>query len=453
VKSKGRLSPEERLGLAVTIADGQGDAWAEPTVDGRRAFDLPVIPGFVIDGLHAEGGFSWVYQARDAATGRQVAIKVMRRELVSWDEAQRRFQQEAELIQTLHHPNIVEVLGWGELPGPQPYMVMEWLEGRGLDEELRDRGPLSPSDALAVVEEIGGALSAAHGRGVIHRDLKAQNVVALPRGDWFTAKLVDFGIAKHLGREGGDLTGTGRVLGSPVAMAPEQILGARDVDARADVYSLGVLVYQLVTGRLPYPAVSILEIEEQHLHAPPPSASDVALVPLAFSDAIIRALQKDRAHRFASVEDMLAALRQAIAPAAPGRTLSLHIEVTALTDDDAAYDQAEEGLAAARRALGEAGVAITLETSSAVVGQATLGGDEPARRRELVGLALGIAAAAGDQVRLAVGLHIGGPGLGLGWTLDHPGQGVAATAAVLAGLEGELVLGGEGPLRTVTQKP
>ena len=242
----------EGEGYAPTVAA----SLPEPTVEGLYGQDFgpgAIIGDYVVEERHTRGGFAVIYRAHAVAGGadRPVAIKVLRRDLAT-TETLRRFEREAETLKRLRHPNIVEFLDYGQLTTGQPFMVLEWLEGRTLRAEIDQRGPLAPSDALAILEELGGALEAAHALGVIHRDIKADNVMALPQGEWFTVKLLDFGIAKlTLPELRADMSTTIGVVGTPMTMAPEQILGEA-VDPRTDVYGLGLLLYQLVTGRLPF---------------------------------------------------------------------------------------------------------------------------------------------------------------------------------------------------------
>jgi serine/threonine protein kinase len=273
------------------------------------------VGNYIIDAARSQGGFATVYRARHRVLNRVAAVKVLHASLAT-EEAIQRFTQEAQAVNLIHHPNIVDVYEFGKLLDGRPYLVMEWLEGRNLDEELESRGPLSPAEALAVMEELGAGLSAAHAQGVIHRDLKASNVIAVSSGAWFSIKLVDFGIAKLLEPaklNAVELTSTaGLRLGTPWNMAPEQILG-KPVDARTDIYALGILLYQLLTGGLPFRADTPVEAQEQQLHSPPPRASDLAAIGEALDDVIHRAMEKEIDRRFDSVEQFLASLRRAVA--------------------------------------------------------------------------------------------------------------------------------------------
>jgi hypothetical protein len=424
-----------------------------------------LIGDYVVDERRSRGGFAVVYRAQDPR-GRPVAVKVLRRDLAS-TETLRRFEREAETLKRLRHPNIVELLDYGQLTTGQPYMVLEWLEGRTLRAEIDQRGPLAPSDTLAILEELGGALAAAHALGVIHRDIKADNVMALPQGDWFTVKLLDFGIAKlTLPELGADLSTTIGVVGTPMTMAPEQILG-EPVDPRTDVYGLGLLLYQLVTGRLPFTGRTSLELEELHLHAPPPLASALAPVPESFDAVVARCLEKRMDARYPTVAAFLDDLRASVAGRSGVLTavpwaFGVHVEARidpALEDpDDEVLDDVDRVLGLARDGLAAANLGPALETGNAVLYAAILPAASRARQEKRAALVAAVLALArrieerpgkSPHVGVAVSLHvalsaarashpsrISGDLLRLGgWTDGHPGQGVVATAAAVEGLE------------------
>ncbi|WP_437961372.1 serine/threonine-protein kinase [Sorangium sp. So ce119] len=336
---------------------------------------------FLVEEARSHGGFAVVYLATQLATGRPVALKVLRRRLAASSRILERFQQEAAALRRLAHPHIVEILGAGDLPDGRPYIAMEWLEGRTLRQELRARGALSVAEALAVVEEVGGALSAAHALGIVHRDVKAQNIMAIPRGGWFTTRLLDFGIAKllepeRLGRA--PIFTQSSVLGTPGSMAPEQIAG-RPVDARTDVYALGLLLYELLTGQPAFQADNLVELEELQLFAPPPRAGDLVAVPPAVDAALARCLQKSPDARYPGVDALLADLRAAPLAAREEAAVSdaaaLHVGVSLDAADEldaAAFDDAEAVLAMARRAAVDAGLVTVVDGGGVLVGATTL---------------------------------------------------------------------------------
>jgi tRNA A-37 threonylcarbamoyl transferase component Bud32 len=217
------------------------------------------IAKYEVTGEIGHGGMATVYRARDPRLGRDVALKVIHPHLRESREVKARFFVEAQAVAKLRHPNIVEVYDVAAENEPEQYLVVELLEGVTLRKLLQDHGPLLPELAAAIILEILAALAHAHASGVVHRDVKPENVMVEHRpkggnedaapGQRVVVKLMDFGIAKLLDAQG--VTSTGQVLGSPAHMAPEQIEGG-DVDARADVFSVGVLFYECIVGTLPF---------------------------------------------------------------------------------------------------------------------------------------------------------------------------------------------------------
>ena len=334
-----------------------------------------MVGPWVIEERVHQGVTAWLYRASHMSTRALAALKVVRGEFNFASDVLRRFKQEADTLQALRHPHIVEVLEYGELSDGRPYLATEWLAGLSVDQWLARHGPFSQAEALTVMEELGGALHLAHGQGILHRDLKAQNVMLLPRAEGFTVKLVDFGIAKLLAPERKQgLTSTGMVLGTPVAMAPEQIRG-QPLDARTDLYALGVLLFQLLTGRPPFEALSAVELEELHLHAPPPRLSALTSVPLALEAVVLRCLAKQPEERYADVQTFLSALRGALAPveasAAHPWAAGIYVDVRfpasleEPTDED--LDDRDAVLDAAREALEGADWALVVESGNALL--------------------------------------------------------------------------------------
>src|SRR5262245_37814049 len=218
--------------------------------------DLP--PGasagdYVIESRVASGGCGTVYVATHALLGRRAAVKVLHGRLAASPQMVERFVREARAANIIRHPGIVDIFEFGALSDGRPYFVMELLEGTDLDTLLRMRGRLAFDEVLEILEPVVEALEAAHAAGIVHRDLKASNIMLLNSGGPRAVKLLDFGVAKLLVPEPGAeaLTSMGQRLGTPVAMAPEQIR-CGPVDARTDVYALGVLIFQMLTGRYPF---------------------------------------------------------------------------------------------------------------------------------------------------------------------------------------------------------
>lgn len=374
-----------------------------------------MLGNYVVEALAFEGGFASIYRGHHRVTRSPVAIKVLRSALAMSMRMIERFEQEARALERLKHPGIVVVHELGALADGRPYIVMEWIEGRSLAEELSARGPLSAAEALAVMNEIGSAVAAAHAVGVIHRDIKAQNIVALPQGAWFTVKLIDFGIAKLMAPEDQHTAFTTRtMLGTPRTMAPEQILG-RPVDARTDIYALGLLLYQMLAGRLPFDGANVVEIEEMHLFAAPPQVSLMAPVPAALDDVIDRALAKEPDERYPNVGAFLDALAHAVRGNAPlaraGRAtrtgIGLLIELPAAADAGGAHEAGEAGgqgddvLALVDDVIAGLGLQVPVETGNMVLAVALLpdSSAEQARlRSDLITAALRIRAAADEAL-------------------------------------------------------
>lgn len=271
--------------------------------------DLPVIPGYVIDGLVGEGGMGRVYRATTVNGGQRVAIKILRVDRVAADqrEAMRtRFRRETRALARLRHPHILRILDVGTLDG-QPYLVTDFLPGGSLREQMGTAWAWPR--AVRFVRQIAQALVHAHAQGVIHRDVKPANVLLSADG---LPVLGDFGVARILqndatpGQVTLSLTGVG--IGTPEYMAPEQALG-RPVDARADVYALGVLLFELITGRRPFASDTPMGVVLGHLNEPPPSPRQWAPdLPVALERLILTALAKRPTDRYPSVAALLAAL-------------------------------------------------------------------------------------------------------------------------------------------------
>jgi eukaryotic-like serine/threonine-protein kinase len=265
------------------------------------------------------GGMATVFRARDRRLGREVAIKLIHRHLRDNPEVAERFGREATAVAKLRHPNIVEVYDVSDADEAERYLVVELIRGMTLRERLRHDGPLPPEVAAAVAHEIGAGLEHAHHQGVIHRDVKPENVLielgssGADGGErtGVRVKLTDFGIAKLLDAQG--VTSTGQVLGSPAHMAPEQIDGSV-VDARTDVFALGVLLYEAMAGKLPFSGEHPAQVLRRVLDGDfvPPERHD-AKIGANYSRLITRALAHDPAQRFPSVQAMMDALTAELA--------------------------------------------------------------------------------------------------------------------------------------------
>ncbi|BDG02070.1 serine/threonine-protein kinase [Anaeromyxobacter oryzae] len=267
------------------------------------------VGSFEIVRLLGRGGMGTVYLGEHPAIGSKVAIKFLHESMASDAQAVTRFFDEARAVNLIGHENIVAIYDLSLLPPNRHYFVMELLEGESLAARLR-RGRVAPDVALDVLLQLCDALQCAHERGVVHRDLKPENVFLVPRrGKTHFVKLLDFGIAKLRGAAGGR-TQAGLLVGTPEYMAPEQCDDA-PVDARTDVYALGVIAFELATGRLPFEGRSVTQLLLAHLQKPPPRPSDLAPVHPALETAILRALEKAPPDRFQDMGSFADALRAA----------------------------------------------------------------------------------------------------------------------------------------------
>ena len=281
----------------------------------------------------AAGGFGCVYAAEDLSRGRQAAIKVLRRKWSESAEMVERFLREAQAINLIGHPNIVEIFEVGNHDG-HLYLAMELLEGVPLSARVKERGALSPAEALEILGPVCEALEAAHRAGFVHRDIKPSNIVIAHADLPWRVKLIDFGVAKLIAPEVPGLTRTGVHIGTLASMAPEQILG-RVVDARTDVYALGVLLHVLLTGSAPFVSHDPIAVHQMHLTNPVPRASRLAPVGLALDRVIMTAMEKAPERRFPSAARFLDELRGAVGAHGDSTGLALDGALTEPTNEGA----------------------------------------------------------------------------------------------------------------------
>lgn len=250
--------------------------------------------GYSLLDLVGKGGMGAVYRANDTGTGKQVALKVMAEGLNDNPAAIQRFEREAEALAQIQHPNIVRLFDHGTFEG-QHYMVLEYINGSDLSDLLKQRGALPLAEAVSMLRDIASALDTAHTQGIVHRDIKPSNIRVETNGHQ-RAVLMDFGIAKIAGVQS-QITEAGGLVGTLDYIAPEQIQGSPNIDARADIYSLGVLTYQMLSGELPFKHANGAAMVLAHLMEPPPL---LERVPLTVGATVQRAMSKKPEQRFES---------------------------------------------------------------------------------------------------------------------------------------------------------
>jgi serine/threonine-protein kinase len=308
-----------------------------------------------IDAFLTRGGMGAVYRGTHVMLDKPVAIKLIHPELVTAPETLRRFQREARAASQLSHPNIVTVYDLGQAEDGSLYIAMELVVGSSLKDAIRSSGGLEPARAARILRQMCGALALAHKHGIIHRDLKPQNVMLCPDPDGReSVKLLDFGIAKTFEVEGGTvLTSTGMVLGTPHYMSPEQA-GGKPIDGRSDIYALGVILYEMLVGEVPFSDTSVAALLYKHLWEPPqpPSLKRTdRTIPSDLEQMALRCLEKDPAKRFATVEELSASLEsyqtQPAIPSAPAvapATLALTQASAVRTSGTATAASGEPGI-------------------------------------------------------------------------------------------------------------
>jgi serine/threonine-protein kinase len=265
-----------------------------------------IVGRYELEELVGSGGMSNVFRAHDRLLERTVALKILHEQYTRDEDYVERFRREARAVAQLTHPNIVTVIDRGEQDGRQ-FIVFEFVEGQNL-KELSAQGPLDPHEAIRLTLQVAHALSFAHARGLVHRDVKPQNVLLNEDGQ---AKVTDFGIARSLDVHG--VTQTGTVLGTSDYIAPEQARGQK-VDPKTDIYSLGAVLYELLTGEVPFSGDNFVAVAMRHVSEPAPSVLEHRPdCPLRLDLAIQRAMAKDPADRFASMDELCAELEACVA--------------------------------------------------------------------------------------------------------------------------------------------
>jgi serine/threonine-protein kinase len=330
-------------GADLSASQGSGTPGPDPMIGQTLGSKYRVVR------LLGEGGMGAVYEGEQqlGTTKRKVAIKTLHPHLSRDPKIKARFEREVGTIAELEHPNTIQVYDFGSTPEGILYIVMEFLQGRSLADLLEKEGALTPERALNILEQVCGSLEEAHGRGIVHRDLKPDNVVLVERaGKKDFVKVLDFGIAKRSNEEDRNeqkLTQQGMVLGTPPYMSPEQFTG-QPIDARSDIYSLGVMAYEMLSGRLPFRANTAWEWATQHMTASPipiESMAEGMRAPEGMRSAIRRALAKTPNERFQTMREFGSAFASA-APAAaaassPGAGARARTEMGAPLDVAAAF--------------------------------------------------------------------------------------------------------------------
>ena len=300
---------------------------------------------YLIEELIKHGGMGAVYRGKHVLMDKTVAIKVLRPSLAMDNDVVARFSREAKAASRISHPHAVSVTDFGEDENGVVFLVMEYLDGRTLKEIVRSEGPLALDRAVEIVRQVAGALDAAHEQGVIHRDLKSDNIMLSQTngGDW--AKVLDFGIAKIQqpnGAPDGDITAANLVIGTPQYMSPEQCAQSGPLDARSDIYSFGIILYEMLAGRVPFTGESPTVIMMKQVQdAPPPLLDARPELPKRVGSVVSRALAKQPSNRFQSAGEFSLALAEAATDAETEQVAQAVTPVTtanapvmALDDDD-----------------------------------------------------------------------------------------------------------------------
>jgi hypothetical protein len=357
-----------------------------------------LVGNYRIIELLGEGGMGAVYLAEHPGIGRKAAVKVLHPAYAAETEFVGRFFNEARAANATRHPGIVEIFDFGTLPSGASYIIMELLEGESLAARMRRTAETDVETAVEIIHQAAGALAAAHAKGIVHRDLKPDNMFLVPDQQTpgrFLVKLLDFGIAK-LGQgslsSGSMRTRTGAVMGTPVYMSPEQCRGTKEVDHRADIYALGIILYELLCGAPPFVSEGFGEMTFLHISAPPPPLRERnPHVPERLERIVLKTLAKDPADRFQTAVE----LQQALRPA-PGRSTALDDQALAPSARAGATRAASTSQAGRTRML-PSGTSSTTTFSDAAGAIDAL--PAPRRRRWVWPLAiLGVAAVAGVVV-------------------------------------------------------
>jgi len=305
--------PFDGAKLEKATYDPLGDPMVGTTVDGR----------YVVVSLLGEGGMGHVYEVRHASLDKRFAMKVLRRELARDEELSGRFIDEAKATARVRHGNVVQIIDFGRLPDGIPYFVMELLVGQTLGQVIKAGGAIPAGRAVRIIVQVASALDAAHEAGVVHRDLKPENVFLVGGMSGGRAsddvRVVDFGAAKIIGSS--RVTKQGIVFGTPHYMSPEQASG-QPVDHRADIYALGIIMYEMFTGRVPFEADTYMGVLTQHMFVQPTPPSQVSAAARelgALEEITMACLAKKPEERFASMKALIEAIDEVVQPQSEGK--------------------------------------------------------------------------------------------------------------------------------------
>jgi serine/threonine protein kinase len=297
--------------------DGPAAMAATQTARSGETFDSLV--GATLAGRYqivrriGEGGMGAVYEARHSIIGKRVAVKVLLEKFLTKSDFVARLLQEARLASAIGHEHIVDVTDFGTTDDGRAFVAMEFLDGESLAQLVMREAPLPVERSLRIARQVASALDAAHAKGIVHRDVKPENVYLIRRGDTDFVKVVDFGISKAVKQGQGEdapdyrLTHTGLLLGTPLYMSPEQARGDENLDHRVDVWAMGVMLYECLTGEVPFRANNYLGIISQvltHTAMPPSRLRPELGIPEAVEAVVMRAMEKDRERRYARMSDL-----------------------------------------------------------------------------------------------------------------------------------------------------
>ena len=279
------------------------------------------LDGYILEEKIGEGGMGEVWSARHPEIGKQAAIKVLGRDIIKEDKATRRFLQEARAVNAVRHRNLVDIFAFGQTPDGQPYMIMELLRGETLSAYLKKKGVLPLSEILSLLGPVCSALHKTHEAGLIHRDLKPDNLfLVLEDESEPLLKILDFGLVKSAqDDDSGGMTHSGAIFGTPEYMSPEQCQKSRDVDRRTDIYALGVILSSMLTGRTPFreredSATMVIVKQITQVPTPPSALVSGRTIPPELDAMVLQSLSKERDQRYPTMLAFFEALKKAATP-------------------------------------------------------------------------------------------------------------------------------------------